>query len=156
MSPAKVSLDEITGLVSGAGLKLEDGHVEDYSVLLSEMEDAIAKLGDDQELLPRPDLSKYPRTDVQVPKDTEGGGWAIKATIKATSPTGNLLKGKTLAIKDNVAVANVRCTNGTTMVDWTPEYDATIVTRILDAGGLVLGKAGEWTAWLRGVPNRSR
>lgn len=48
-----------------------------------------------------------------------------------------------LAIKDNVAVAGVRCTNGTTMVDWTPEYDATIVTRILDAGGVVLGKAGK-------------
>lgn len=40
-------------------------------------------------------------------------------------------------------MAGVRCTNGSTMVDWTPEYDATIVTRILDAGGLILGKSGE-------------
>lgn len=63
-------------------------------------------------------------------------------TIKAVAPTSDLLKGKMLAIKDNVAVAGVRCTNGTTMVDWTPEYDATIVTRILDAGSVVLGKAG--------------
>lgn len=67
----------------------------------------------------------------------------IQATIKSSSPTGDLLKGKTLAIKDNVAVAGVRCTNGTKMVEWTPEYDATIVTRILDAGGLILGKAGK-------------
>lgn len=40
-------------------------------------------------------------------------------------------------------MAGVRCTNGSTMVDWTPEYDATIVTRILDAGGLILGKSGK-------------
>lgn len=39
-------------------------------------------------------------------------------------------------------MAGVRCTNGSTMVDWTPDYDATIVTRILDAGGLILGKSG--------------
>lgn len=71
----------------------------------------------------------------------EGGG--VQATVRAASPTGHLLKGKTLAIKDNVAVAGVRCTNGTTMVDWTPDYDATIVTRILDEGGLILGKAGK-------------
>lgn len=49
----------------------------------------------------------------------------------------------TVAIKDNTAVAGVRCTNGSTTVDWTPEYDATIVTRILDAGGLILGKSGK-------------
>lgn len=143
MSPAKVSVDAVTDLVSKAGLKIQDGHAEDYSVLLDGLEDAIAKLSDDKDLMPKPDLSKYPRTDVHVPQDTQGGGWAAKATIKATAPMGDLLKGKTLAIKDNVAVAGVRCTNGTTMVDWTPDYDATIVTRILDAGGLILGKAGE-------------
>lgn len=31
------------------------------------------------------------------------------------------------------------------MVDWTPEYDATIVARVLDAGGLILGKSGMHT-----------
>lgn len=62
--------------------------------------------------------------------------------MKATNPTSTLLQGKTVAIKDTVALAGVRCTNGTTMVDWTPEIDATVVTRIMDAGGLVLGKSG--------------
>lgn len=78
----------------------------------------------------------YVETDDAANKRTQ-------ATVKASSPTGNLLQGRTLAIKDNVAVAGVRCTNGTTMVDWTPDYDATIVTRILDAGGLILGKSGK-------------
>lgn len=140
-APAKVSAAEVTSLLTKAGLR--DEYAEDYSALLGALDGMIARLGDDKDLMPRPDLSKYPRTDIHVPKDTEGGGWATKATIKSTAPKSDLLKGKTLAIKDNVAVAGVRCTNGTTLVDWTPEYDATIVTRILDAGGVVLGKAGE-------------
>lgn len=80
MSTLKVTANDITGLVSKAGLKIEDGHEKDYSVLLSTMEDAIAALTDDKVLMPRPDLSKYPRTDVHIPKDTEGGGWATKVS----------------------------------------------------------------------------
>lgn len=52
-----------------------------------------------------------------------------------------LLAGKTLAIKDNIAVAGVKCTNGTGAVNWIPNVDATLVTRILDAGGIIKGKA---------------
>lgn len=52
-------------------------------------------------------------------------------------------------------MAGVRCTNGTTMVDWTPEYDATIVTRILDAGGLILGKSACENSCLEGTSNSS-
>lgn len=78
-----------------------------------------------------------------------------QAFIKATSPTSDLLAGKTLAIKDNAAVAGVRCTNGTTMADWSPPYDATIVTRILDAGGVVLGKSACENCCLQGTSDTS-
>ncbi|KKY31224.1 putative glutamyl-trna amidotransferase subunit a [Diaporthe ampelina] len=143
MSPVEVSIDEITGLAAKAGLKLEEGHAEDYSIMTTEFEGLVASLGDDKLLFPKPDLAKYPRENVHIPepKDTDGGGWATKVSIKATSPKTSLLEGKTVAIKDNTAVAGVRCTNGSTMVDWTPEYDATIVTRVMDAGGLILGKS---------------
>lgn len=80
MSTLKVTANDITDLVSKAGLKIEDGHDQDYSVLLSTMEDSIAALTDDQILMPRPDLSKYPRTDIHIPKDSEGGGWATKVS----------------------------------------------------------------------------
>ena len=43
----------------------------------------------------------------------------------------DLLKGKTLCIKDNVCVAGVPCLLGTeTFTGWTPKMDATIVTGI--------------------------
>jgi amidase len=61
--------------------------------------------------------------------------------VKSTKPRSDELKGVTVALKDNIALAGVQCTNGTGALDWTPEVDATLVTRILDAGGIITGKA---------------
>lgn len=82
MSPVEVSVDEIAGLAAKAGLKLEEGHAEDYSVLTTEFEDLVARLGDDKLLFPKPDLTKYPRENVHIPepKDADGGGWATKVS----------------------------------------------------------------------------
>jgi amidase len=90
------------------------------------------------------DTALYPRTDIHRPigpEATDKGGWAWKATVKAAKPKSAELAGKTIALKDNIALAGVKCTNGTEALDWTPLVDATLVTRILDAGGLILGKA---------------
>ena len=47
------------------------------------------------------------------------------------------LAGKTIGIKDNVAVAGVPMMNGSKILEgYTPEFDATIITRILDEGTL--------------------
>jgi amidase len=69
------------------------------------------------------------------------GGWAWKATVNSTKPKTNELEGRTIALKDNVALAGVQCTNGTGAMNWVPNVDATLVTRILDAGGIITGKA---------------
>jgi amidase len=53
-----------------------------------------------------------------------------------------LLKGKTLAVKDTIAVAGVPMMNGSRALDgFTPAFEATAVSRALDAGAAVLGKA---------------
>lgn len=82
MSPVEVSIHEITDLASKAGLKLEDGHAEDYSIMTTDFEKLVASLGDDKPLLPKPDLTKYPRENVHIPdpEDADGGGWATKAS----------------------------------------------------------------------------
>jgi amidase len=60
-----------------------------------------------------------------------------------THPKSNELNGNTLAIKDAIAVAGIKCTNGIggKIGEWIPKVDATLVTRILDAGGIILGKS---------------
>ncbi len=68
---------------------------------------------------------------------TSGSTIFLKAT--ESTPSG-LLEGKTLAIKDSVGIAGVPSTLGTDVIDpYIPTIDATIVTRILNAGGHILG-----------------
>src|SRR5262249_14820022 len=51
------------------------------------------------------------------------------------------LKGKKVALKDNICLAGVAMMNGaSTMEGYVPDIDATVATRILDAGGTITGK----------------
>jgi amidase len=68
------------------------------------------------------------------------GAWYWKTNICAGGD--GLLKGKKVAIKDNICVAGVPMMNGSALLEgYTPEIDATVVTRILEAGGTIAGKA---------------
>jgi amidase len=83
---------------------------------------------------------KYPRTPGYRPEGGENpyNAWYRKTTIKGAAS--GKLKGKTIAVKDNVAVAGVPLSSGSSVLEgYTPEFDATIVTRILDAGVEIVG-----------------
>jgi len=75
------------------------------------------------------------------------GAWAWKCSIRVRRPTGRSsfagkLEGKRIAIKDNVAVARIPMQNGSPMLrGFIPSMDATIVSRILEEGGEILGKS---------------
>lgn len=52
------------------------------------------------------------------------------------------LEGKRIVLKDNVCLAGVPMMNGaSTLEGYVPDIDATIVQRMLDAGGTIVGKA---------------
>ena len=52
------------------------------------------------------------------------------------------LAGRTVVLKDNIALAGVPMMNGaSTLEGFVPLYDATVATRLLDAGATILGKA---------------
>src|ERR1700722_4015938 len=83
-----------------------------------------------------------PRSPGYRPSASENayGAWYWKTDICAGGE--GLLKGKKVAIKDNICVAGVPMMNGSALLEgYTPEIDATVVTRILDAGGTIAGKA---------------
>jgi aspartyl-tRNA(Asn)/glutamyl-tRNA(Gln) amidotransferase subunit A len=51
------------------------------------------------------------------------------------------LAGKTVAVKDNISTDGVETTCGSAMLDgYEPPYDATVVSRVRDAGATVVGK----------------
>ena len=63
----------------------------------------------------------------------------MKTSIKGASS--GPLKGKKVAIKDNVMVAGVPMMNGNSILEgYVPEIDATVVARLLDAGAEIVGK----------------
>src|SRR5918911_3225465 len=85
---------------------------------------------------------KYPRSSGYQPTPEENplSAWYWKCSIKGAGS--GPLSGKRFAIKDNICVAGIPMMNGSATVEgYTPEFDATVVTRILDAGGEIVGKA---------------
>ena len=85
---------------------------------------------------------KYPRDGGKRPKPDENklGAWYYKTSIKGKA--GGKLAGRRIALKDNVCLAGVPMMIGAQFLDGSvPDIDATIVTRILDEGGEIAGKA---------------
>jgi hypothetical protein len=75
-----------------------------------------------------------------APKENPLGAWAWRVRIQGAAD--GPLAGRTVAIKDNVAVAGVPMRNGTALLDgYLPDEDATVVERVLDAGATILGKS---------------
>ena len=65
-----------------------------------------------------------------------------------------LLKGRTVALKDNICLAGIPMTNGSaTLDDYVPDVDATVVTRVLEAGATILGKTTNEHSSLRRQPH---
>lgn len=85
---------------------------------------------------------KYPRTPGYQPTGEENvyNAWYRKAEVKGAAS--GKLHGKTVVLKDNVLLAGVPMMNGASSLQgYVPDVDATIVTRMLDAGATIVGKA---------------
>ncbi|HXL22016.1 MAG TPA: amidase [Candidatus Dormibacteraeota bacterium] len=85
---------------------------------------------------------KYPRSAGYRPSKEENpwNAWYWKTDIRGSAS--GVLAGKKVAIKDNICVAGVPMMNGSRVLEgYVPDVDATVVTRILDNGGIVAGKA---------------
>lgn len=78
---------------------------------------------------------RYPRTPGWSPRPEENpyNAWAWKTDIKGAAE--GKLKGMRVAVKDSIPVAGVPLRCGSYMFDgYMPDFDATVITRILDAG----------------------
>jgi amidase len=84
---------------------------------------------------------KYPRSSGYrpIPEENPFNAWYWKCSIKGADS--GPLAGKRIAMKDNICVAGIPLMNGSATVEgYIPEFDATVATRILDAGGEIVGK----------------
>ena len=139
MAVKRPTPSQLRAVAADLGMTFTDADVQSYLGLLEgtiAAYDAVEAMPD---YLP---AVEYPRTPGHKPEGEENkyNAWYVKSTIKG-APRGKLA-GKTVAIKDNICVAGVPMMNGaSTLEGYVPDIDATVVTRILDAGGTILGKS---------------
>jgi len=121
------------------GLSLTEADVESYIGLLRPNVAAYNVVDAMPDNLPP---VKYPRTPGSrpSPENNKHNAWYVKTTVNGAAR--GKLKGKTIALKDNIMLAGVPMMNGAaTLEGYVPDIDATVVQRILDAGGTIAGKA---------------
>ena len=139
MKIKRPTLDDIELIASQFGLELS---VDDLASFQGLMEGPIASYERLEELTEPKPAVKYPRTPGYRPEPAENplGAWYYKCAISGARS--GRLKGRTVAIKDNVCVAGVPMMNGASVLEgYVPDVDATVVTRLLDAGAEIVGKA---------------
>ena len=139
MAVKRPTLDQLQEVAYSLGIHLSEEQAENYNTLLQGNFDAYDIIDALPDYVPE---VKYPRTPgtFPAPADNKYGAWYVKSTIKGAAS--GKLAGKTVVLKDNVCVAGVPMMNGaSTLEGYMPNIDATVVTRLLDAGATVVGKS---------------
>jgi amidase len=133
------SIEELQRIASGYRMDLS---AEDLSRARGLMEGAFASYRRMDQFVEPTLKVKYPRDAGYRPSAAENrlNAWYWKSSIKG-APSGGLV-GKRIAVKDNVCVAGIPMMIGSNVMEgYVPDVDATVVTRILDAGGEIAGKS---------------
>lgn len=131
------TFDDIRQAATTLGLAVDDATLRQLEPFVTGMAGSAAAA----QLAPAPtvgaarDPGKAP-----APDDNALGAWYWQCSIREAD-TG-LLAGRTVALKDNIALAGIPMMNGTAaLADYVADDDATVVRRILAAGGEITGKA---------------
>ena len=139
MTVQRPTLSQMQDVVTELGMSMSDSRIMEFMDVMQGTLNAYDMVDSLPDYLP-PVL--YPRTAGYRPTGEENpmNAWYVKTEIKG-APRGPLL-GRSIALKDNVCLAGVPMMNGaSTLKGYTPDLDATIVTRLLDAGATIAGKA---------------
>jgi amidase len=132
-------IEDILEAADSFGLTLTIEDAESFRGMMAGTAAAYSRLDD----LPDPKLPvKYAREPGYRPPASENkhNQWAWRCAVKGkkSGPLAN----KRIALKDNICLAGVPMSNGASVLEgFVPDIDATVVTRILDAGGTIVGKA---------------
>ena len=130
---------QLAEIVAELGMHMSDARIQEFLDVMQGTLEAYDVVDAMPDYLP-PVL--YPRTAGHRPSHEENplNAWYVKTEVRG-APRGPL-HGRTVALKDNVCLAGVPMMNGaSTLKGYTPDVDATVVTRLLDAGATIVGKA---------------
>src|SRR6266851_349471 len=138
MAVRRPTLDQLRSVAEDLGMHMGEEELKSYDALMQANYAAYDIVDAMPDYVP---AVTYPRTPGYRPEGEENkyNAWYVKTEIKG-APSGKLA-GKKIALKDNICLAGVPMMNGaSTLEGYTPDTDATIITRMLDAGGTIIGK----------------
>src|ERR1700716_2193919 len=138
MAVRRPTLDQLRSVAEDLGMHMGEEELKSYDALMQANYAAYEAVDAMPDYVP---AVKYPRTPGYRPEGEENkyNAWYVKTEIKGASS--GKLAGKKIALKDNISLAGVPMMNGaSTLEGYIPDIDATIVTRMLDAGATIIGK----------------
>jgi amidase len=121
------------------GLALGQADIDEFYALTAQTIEALRPLDSMNDYLPP---VTYPRSPGSRPSPERDPlhAWYVQTSVRGADE-GPLL-GKQVVLKDNICLAGVPMMNGaSTLEGYVPDVDATVVTRVLEAGGEIVGKA---------------
>ena len=135
------SLEEILRIARSLGFDLTYEEIPIYrDFVRAELRRLEAFLHDDtpEAAPPRYPGSRNPGSK-PMPGSDPFNAWLWRCRIEGDSV--GILQGKTVSFKDNIAVAGIPLTFGTSELSGLiPDFDATVVVRTLESGGTIIGK----------------
>ena len=139
MALTKPTINRMTQLANEIGLDIDNEELEIYQSFIASDVDSLKTLDLLSDFTPSVDYPRQKHFET-MPEENPYNAWATKFNVKG-SKTG-LLHGKTVVLKDSIFLAGAPAKNGATFLDdFIPQFDATVVTRILDQGAEIVGKA---------------
>lgn len=130
---------EISALMDELGLRLTQRDRDEYCTLLAGLFAGYAAIDAAPDALPEPPGGER-RFWEPAPAENPHNAWYVCTALRTRDE--GPLAGCRVALKDNVMLAGVPMCNGSAVLEGlVAEVDATVVTRLLDAGAEIAGKA---------------
>jgi len=132
------TVGDLARIAQQYGLRLSPQDLESFRVLAS----GLLASYDEVERLYAASLGEPPQRSFRWPAEgaNDLGAWYV--TTEITTRRDGPLAGRRVAVKDNISLAGVPMMNGSRTIEgYVPRQDATVVTRLLDAGATIAGKA---------------
>lgn len=139
MAVSRPSAADIDSAATHFGFHLDADAHRDYLAVVTAMLTSYDVVDELYNEIARPQVPERSYWFPQ-PVDNPLGAWYVTAEI--VSGAQGPLSGRTVAIKDNIAVAGIPMMNGSrAMEGFIPRRDATVVERLLAAGATIAGKS---------------
>jgi amidase len=133
-------MTEVVEVAAGLGIHLGSDEAALYQRYLAQRRSAVDEFVQSRVEEEKPPLLSPSREPGYRPSPEEDplNAWTWKCRIEGAE--GGVLSGKTVSYKDQIAIAGIPMSIGSfAMEGFIPDFDATVVTRVLAAGGTVVG-----------------